>query len=344
MPTPNLDPIDASLLNVLQREVPLGTRPFEELGKNLGISEADVLGRLERLKTSGVIRQISMIFDSRALGYDSSLVASKVPAASEKQAIAAINAHPGVSHNYRREHEFNIWWTIAVPPGSILSAHVDALHALSGATATRLMPTIRLFKIGVEFDMTGTGARGARSQVVAAHPDELPPLDQAEIALVRSLQDDLPLEPEPFAAAARASGVSVDAVLEAARRFIQQGRARRFAAVLHHRQAGFTANGMSVWQVPEDRIEECGEIMAGFSAVSHCYQRPTYPDWPFNLFGMLHARTRDECEGIAEAIADAINIADYGLLFSTEEFKKVRVRYFEDTFASWEKTHLHPTA
>jgi len=337
---PNLDTVDARLLNVLQRDFPLVRRPFSSIAAVLQISEEAVLERTARLKESGVLRQISMIFDSRALGYDSSLVASRVPDIAVARAVEAINAHPGVSHNYRREHDFNLWWTIAVPPGSVLSDHVDALHALSGAEVTRLMPTIRMFKIGVDFDMTGARESEQGERVAPARALDLPPLDAKDIALVRALQNDLPLDVEPFASGARAAGVNDEAFLESAKRFLEQGRARRFAAVLHHRHAGFTANGMSVWRVPEERIEECGEIMSGFAAVSHCYQRPTYPDWHYNLFGMLHARSREECERTAEAIADAIAVADHTLLFSTKEYKKVRVRYFEDDVAAWEHTHL----
>ncbi|MGH2728241.1 MAG: Lrp/AsnC family transcriptional regulator, partial [Actinomycetota bacterium] len=129
-------------------------------------------------------------------------------------------------------------------------------------------------------------------------------------------------------------------VLDAAHRFVAEGRKRRFAAVLHHRQAGFVANAMSVWKVPEDRIEEVGNAMAGFAAVSHCYQRPTYPDWPYNVFGMLHGRSKEDCEASADAIARDTGVGEHAMLYSTKEYKKVRVRYYTPEFFEWERAHL----
>jgi DNA-binding Lrp family transcriptional regulator len=129
-------------------------------------------------------------------------------------------------------------------------------------------------------------------------------------------------------------------VIETYQRFVDEGRCRRFAAVLHHRQAGFVANAMSVWKVPEDRIDDVGMQMAGFAAVSHCYQRPTYPDWPYNLFGMLHGRTKADCEEAAEAIARETSVTEHAMLYSTKEYKKVRVRYYTEDFFEWERRHL----
>ena len=139
---------------------------------------------------------------------------------------------------------------------------------------------------------------------------------------------------------ARRIGIGEGDVIGTYRRFVTEGRCRRFAAVLHHRQAGFVANAMSVWKVPEDRIDDVGMQMAGFAAVSHCYQRPTYPDWPFNLFGMLHGRTKGDCEEAADAIASETGVDEHAMLYSTKEYKKVRVRYYTEDFFAWEREHL----
>jgi DNA-binding Lrp family transcriptional regulator len=158
--------------------------------------------------------------------------------------------------------------------------------------------------------------------------------------MLRELQEDIALVAEPYARMAEHIGVTEDEVLQTAHRFVAEGRARRFAAVLYHRHAGFVANAMSVWKVPEDRIADVGMQMAGFAAVSHCYQRPTYPDWPYNLFGMLHGRTKEDCEVAAGAIARETGIDEHAMLYSTKEYKKVRVRYYTDEFFAWESKHL----
>jgi siroheme decarboxylase len=341
--TRELDALDQRLLNLIQVEFPIAARPFEVLADRLGTTEDDVIERLGALKDAHIIRQISMIFDTRALGYKSSLVATKAADDRVDEAAAIINEHPGVSHNYRRNHDFNLWWTIAVPPTSSLEAHVQRVHELAGGESTRVMHTIRMFKIGVDLDMTGRRAPDAKSTLPAyrSSPVAGVPLEEREIAMLRELQEDIALEPSPYAGMAQRIGMTEAQLIERAHRFIAEGRARRFAAVLYHRHAGFTANAMSVWKVPEARIDEVGMTMAGFAAVSHCYQRPTYPDWPYNLFGMLHGRSKSECEAAAEAIAAETKIEQRAMLYSTKEYKKVRVRYYTEDFFEWERLHLN---
>lgn len=339
-----IDPLDRELLNIIQVEFPLDPRPFALLAGTLGTTEDDILERLASLKRERIVRQISMIFDTRALGYKSSLVATRAPDHHVDDAARIISDHPGVSHNYRRDHEFNLWWTIAVPPESSLEDHVAALHRLSGGVSTRRMYTIKMFKIGVDLDMTGTRAMDAKTTLPAYRPPARAgePLTAPEIALLRELQQDIELTPSPYTNMAARLGITEEDLLAGARAFLTDGRARRTAAVLHHRQAGFVANAMSVWRVPDDRVEECGRAMAGFAAVSHCYQRPTYPDWPYNVFGMLHGRAKDDCDVAASAIADAIDVHDWRMLYSTHEYKKVRVRYYTDDFVEWERAHVIP--
>jgi siroheme decarboxylase len=216
------------------------------------------------------------------------------------------------------------------------------VHDISGAQATRLMQTIRMFKIGVDLDMTGTRPMDAKTRLPAykASARGGRPLDAREIAMLRELQEDIALIPAPYAAMAERIGIPESELLAGAAGFVSDGVARRFAAVLHHRHAGFVANAMSVWKVPEDRIDDVGMQMAGFAAISHCYQRPTYPDWPYNLFGMLHGRTKQDCEVAADAIAREAGINEHAMLYSTKEYKKVRVRYYTDEFFAWEAKHL----
>src|SRR5690606_23255688 len=114
---------------------------------------------------------------------------------------------------------------------------------------------------------------------------------------------------------------------------------RRVAAILFHRRAGFSANGMGVWKVPEDKVLEVGPKMAAFRGVSHCYQRPTYPDWPYSIFTMAHGRSKEECDAILDAIAEETGITERATLYSSTEFKKIRLLYFTDDYAKWEREH-----
>lgn len=340
------DTADALLLGILQENVPFAKRPFDQIGMRAGMSGDEALARVKALKEARVIRQISAIFDTRSLGYASSLVAARVAPEKLDAAVSAINSHPGVSHNYLRNHEFNLWYTIAVPPISKLGLEgtVDLLHKLSGAETTRLLPTLRLFKIGVRFDVGGSSRPGDQSKpaYTEASRSEARPLAAKEIEFVKLMQRDLALVPEPFVAVADALGVSFDKAAAMHQEFLTNGRMRRFAAVLHHRRAGFGANAMGVWAGPQDdpaTLQKLGETMAGFRAVSHCYQRPSYPDWPYNLFTMVHGKSEQECEETLAAIAEATGINHRHALYSTQEFKKVRVRYFTDEEVAWERKH-----
>jgi DNA-binding Lrp family transcriptional regulator len=334
---------DATLLGVLQEGVPFSQRTFADLGHRCGLSEEDVLARIQTLKHDRVIRQISAIFDTRSLGYASSLVAAQVAPEQLDAAVAVINSHPGVSHNYLRNHEFNLWYTLAVSPASRLGLEetVDLLHRRSGAQSTRLLPTLRLFKIGVHFEVEGGSQPDDQSApaYTEANRQEAGPLSALEIEFVRVMQRDLPLVPEPFLAVAAELGLSFADASAMHQQFLTTGRMRRFAAVLHHRKAGFGANAMGVWAGPEndpDALQRLGETMAGFRAVSHCYQRPSYPGWPYNLFTMVHGKNPEECEQTLAAIADATGLTDYRALYSSHEFKKTRVRYFTADEAKWE--------
>jgi DNA-binding Lrp family transcriptional regulator len=144
---------------------------------------------------------------------------------------------------------------------------------------------------------------------------------------------------EPYAPAAERLGVDQDEVLRRLESLRERGGLRRVAAILFHRRAGFSANGMGVWKVPEDRILELGTRMAAFRGISHCYQRPTYADWPYSVFTMAHGRSKEECDAILDAIAAATGIEERATLYSSTEFKKVRMLYFTGDFQRWEEEH-----
>ncbi|MBI3292620.1 MAG: Lrp/AsnC family transcriptional regulator [Elusimicrobia bacterium] len=336
-----MDELDRKILMRVQEALPLVPTPFAEIGVPLGLTESDTITRLQRLKKLRIVRQISAIFDTRALGYQSTLVAMRAVPERLDQAAKVVNRHPGVSHNYARNHAYNLWFTLAIPPLCSLEQSVERLRRLSGAESARILPTLRLFKIGVQLDVEGTEPASARSATVTYDDAkrkaiQAQPVTDREIAFIRVLQEDFPLVSRPFQTLAESLGCSEAEVLEQARRFQEQGRMRRYAAILFHRRAGFTENAMGVWVVPGDRMEEVGRTMASFKKVSHCYQRPVYPDWPYSIFTMVHGRTVEECQAVIDAIAQATELTEYCLLYSTREYKKIRLKYFDERLDQWE--------
>ena len=338
-----LDATDKRLLNLMQGRFPLAPRPYQHVAAEASIEEAEALARVQRLLDDRIIRQVTPIFDTRALGYKSMLVAAKVDPEHPWRAARVINAHPGVSHNYLRNHDFNIWFTIAIEPDSLLGLDgtLEVLGAEAGATSIRQLPTLKLFKIRMDLEMEGSTADLARAAEAVEPAETAPqPYDEHDVAIIRALQGDLPVVSEPYAPAAQALGMEQADLLAHLEDMVQRRLLRRVAAILFHRRAGFSANGMGVWKVPEDRVLELGARMAAFRGISHCYQRPTYEDWPYSLFTMAHGRSKEECDAILDAIAAETGIADRATLYSSTEFKKVRLLYFTDDYKAWERERV----
>ncbi len=325
-----LDAVDRALLERLQSDFPLTPRPFAALGQTLGLDEAEVLTRVRRLKEEGGIRQIGAIFDTRRLGYQSTLVAFHVEDGALEDIATQISVHPGVSHNYARPHHYSLWFTLAVPPEQELVEEIRRLVQKAGVDDWLNLPALRTFNIKTHFKMEGSNAP-RRAALPGKPASSARPLNPADVPFVRALQKDLAIVPRPFVEAALWLDVSEGGLLDRAREMQSAGIMRRFGAVLRQRQVGYTANGMACWVVPETQIEEMGCRAAKFPQVSHCYQRPAYPPrWPYNLFTMIHGHTKNEVESVVAQLAQETGIERYEVLYSTHEFKKERIRYFEE--------------
>ena len=338
----DLDDADKRLLNLMQGSFPIAARPYQHVASGAGIEEAEVLARVQRLLDERIIRQVTPIFDTRALGYSSMLVAAKVDPENPWRAAQVINSHPGVSHNYLRNHDFNIWFTIATEPGSPLGLQrtLEVLAQLAGAESIRQLPTLKLFKIRMDLEMeAGTEALAKAAQAVQPAETEPQPYDDLDVAVIRALQGDMPVISEPYAPAAAEVGMPVARFLEHLQGMQERRLLRRVAAILYHRRAGFSANGMGVWKVPDERIMDIGPRMAAVRGISHCYQRPTYEDWPYSVFTMAHGRSKEECDAILDSIAQLTGITERATLYSSTEFKKIRLLYFTGDFRAWERKH-----
>ena len=331
----DIDQRDRELLGALQGEIPLVSTPFAVIGQLIDMSEKEVIKRTERLKREGLVRQVSALFDARALGYRSCLVAAKVNPERIDDAAATVNAHPGVTQNYRRNNDFNLWFTIAVSPNSQLGLErtIQILGDEAECETVRALPMLKLFKSSAA-DASDTHA------TEETHGDEkYVPLTPLEIECVRLLQRDLPLQPRPFDAMAKNTSVAADELLATGKSLQRRGQIRRFGAVVQARKPGFSASAMGVWAVPADRADELGARMSQNRAVSHCYLRPTYEDWPYNLYTIVHGRSVDECESIINDLAADSGISEKQALYPTKEYKKARITLFSPEAEEWETAH-----
>ncbi len=324
----HFDDVDKKLLNAIQIAFPLSRDPFSVLGTRLDISADEALRRIERFKQEGVVRLIGPVLDARRLGYQSTLVAMKVAENQLDRASKAINQHPGISHGYCRNHYFNLWFTLALPPGVEVETELQKLSNTIKPEAMLELPALRLFKIGVFFDLTGDGQQlpdtGIASQSILSQKADLSPTDKL---VINELQQALPLVQRPFDTLSARLTMDVEEFLTHCRSLKERGIMRRFGASIKHHKVGFTANAMTCWVAPPEVVEIAGKKLAALREVSHCYERKTGPLWPYNLFAMIHGHTRKDCQVIADKVSQETELNEYILLFSVKEFKKARVKY-----------------
>ena len=286
-------------------------RPFARVAELAGLAEDEVLQRVQRLLDKRIIREITPIFDTRALGY--SLDARRGqgrPRATRTARRKFINSHPGVTHNYLRNHEFNLWFTIAVEPDSKLGLDgtLDVIAAKTGAESIRQLPTLKLFKIRMDLEMeAGTDAlasrrRGGRAAASSTRSSSR----RVDVATIRATQGaDGGRAPSPTR---RPPSGSACPSSERAR--APASRCASAAGCAAWRRSSTTAAPASpptAWacgRCRRTRSSRPGKRMAAFRGISHCYQRPTYADWPYSVFTMAHGRSKEECDAVLDAIAE----------------------------------------
>jgi len=321
-----LDISDRRLLNLIQTEFPLTKEPFADLAQRLGASVDEIVQRITRLKELRIIRLIGPVMDSKSLGYHTTLVAMKVTEGNLEKAEQVIAGHPGVSHGYEREHQFNIWFTLALPTTSDIETELQKLTQATGAEIVFSLPAVKVFKIGAYFDMDENGQTAPATHRKGVLTSQVE-LSSADRLIINELQQDLDMVTAPFSAMAERVGMDTEQFLAGCRSLKKRGIIRRFSASINHRNAGFTANAMSCWAALPDRIDAVGQNMASLKEVSHCYERKINQYWQYNLFAMIHGHSRKQCREIAEKLSYETGLNDYALLYSTKEFKKTRVKY-----------------
>ncbi len=328
----DLNDASRSLLSIIQKGFPLEERPFAALARQTGIQEEEALNHIRELKEKGFIIEISGIFNAAALGYAATLVAMKVDPGKLDEAARIVSLHQGVGHNYGRDSTYNLWFTLSIPREKDLAREVNGMQKRAGAISSLILPSLHLFKIGVFIQ---TGKHGEESQIEGVSSEEGDfsydgHVSPDEINVVRGLQKDLSLELklQPYEHLAESAGLREKTFLALANGLLEKKVMRRYAAQLPHRHLGFTFNSMICWKAPEERKMEVGRSLASSPWVTHCYERPTYADWPYNLYSMVHGKTRDECQDKAKSLSEQVHLAEYVLLFSPKEYKKARVRYF----------------
>jgi len=328
-----LDERDKALMSVIQANFPVDRRPFQRLAAYLDADAEDIERRIARMRSDGIIRRLGAVFDSRNLGYVSTLVAGRIDPDRLDEVAAEVTKLAGVTHNYRREHVYNLWFTLTSESAESLEETLEDLRHRIAARELYSLPALKVFKIRVNFQFAESSeaidaAVSHARAFTAPHQAPTEPLSDEQKQLVRLLQENLPDSHKPFDEIADQLGWSVGRVLEQIEDWLAAGVIRRLGAVVRHQRLGFRANGMAVLDVPEDREDEVGAILAGRSEISHCYCRPRLPDFPYGLFAMVHGHDAQEVRDLVASLAGELEIDNYDVLFSTTEYKKVSMKYF----------------
>ncbi len=310
------------LCNVLQNGLSICQRPFAETAKSLKSSEEEILQQANKLKAAGVIRRIGAVINHRALGQTGTLVAAHVPQENLQEVIEAVNSLQGVSHNYLRKHHYNLWFTLQAPSYEQIEITLSKLSTRFGVDFHSL-PVARIFKLDVHFDAEGKAE--LLGDVEEPPKNEPVKLNEKQKIVLSRLQNDLEVIKKPFDFL-RSADLETEEVLRIIQELIDKNIIRRIAAAVDHRKLGFTANVLFACEVPQHKIVEAGKTLARFGMVSHCYERKTVKDWPYNLFAMMHGRSMGEIQHVISKFTEAEGVDSFELLPTAAELKKQPIK------------------
>ena len=329
----NWNSTEAAGLVALQRGIPITQTPFAELAATSGMTESDLLTFAQTLLDNGDARRFGAAFDASRLGYRSALCAAQVPPADLARVASIVATVPGVTHAYERAAQAmsapNLWFTLAAPAATF-TATLDALRADCAPYPIDELPALRRFKIDVVFDAR-TRDRDERVEPRdQPHLNAAPvaPLNASQQAVVRLLQGNLPLNARFFSPLAEQLNLSEESLLTQLREWQGNGVLRRIGLLLRHREIGFKANGMCCWDVPDGEMREAGRRVASAPEVTHCYERPRTPRFPFGLYAMIHTPSWPETQALFERITRDAGLPPGQLLLSLTEFKKTSMSFF----------------
>ncbi len=329
---------EKTLLNRIQKDIKITIDPLKDLADEMDISIEKFLDSINSLKNDKIIRDIVAIFSADKIGYHSSLIAFEVSKNDIEAASETITEHPGVSHNYLRDHRYNIWFTIALDSETSLEEEVSKLAQKSNANDFLILKNEKLLKIGLMLNVGNENENNDNISNQASHNPSLVnrSITEEEKKAVYLLQKDLPLTTRPFKDLIDRNNIDIDEkrLVEIGKILKKDGIMRRYSAILKHQKAGYSVNAMTAWKLENnDENSDTVRIFSSIPNISHLYFRTIYPGkWEHPLFAMIHAKTDDELNGIIKDLEKRSGIKDYLVLHSLKEFKKKRVTYFSDKF------------
>jgi len=349
--TAGLDRIDSAIVNAYQGGFPVVERPFEPAAdalraRGMDVTATELLDRIRRLDNDGVLTRFGALINAAEIGGAATLVAMHAPEDRFEEIAEAVNDHREVAHNYEREHPYlNMWFVVSVADPEAVDSVLEAIEDETGQETYNL-PKQREFRVEAKFFVDGPIPDGDldRSdlgpEVSASDSESLTPNERD---LVVEIQDGLPITETPYADVADALDVDIEWVLRTIKRFNREGKIRRIGVIPNHYALGYTENGMTVWNVPDEKLDTVGPEVAALEFVTHCYERPRHEDvWPYNFFAMTHGRSEAESDRRIQEVKSTmekhwdVGEGDWDSLFSTQILKKTGIRIDERAAANTE--------
>ena len=321
------------LMDLIQGDLPLCAKPFSKIAGQIQKSEDWVIEEIEDLKKSGVLSFLGPIYDTKAVGYRTSLVA--IDCEDIEKMAEIVSSYPGVSHCYERNDELNLWFTLAVPPSQGLAFVVKEMVQRSELNCNRilLLPSLKRYKLRVHFAMLAEQSCNSKRAVSRKLAKKVQ-FGSRSVETLRIVQDGIPLCPRPFFQLMGNTEGEAE-LLERLKEDFRNGFIRRISALMKHRRMGFTANAMALWSVTPNRADEVGEKLASSDKVSHCYRRRRAPTWNFSHYAMVHGRSTEEVETEIRQLGKNIGVDAGKILYSIKEFKKRRLKLYTTDYETW---------
>lgn len=309
------------LIDGWQRGFPLDPKPYARIAMGLGVSELSVLGMLSELSRKGILSRVGAVVAPNTAGA-STLAAMAVPADRLDEVAGQVNAEPGVNHNYEREHHFNLWFVVT---GRDRQAIDDAIKRIENQTSLDVLdlPLRTAYHIDLGFPL-GNGEPVRRAPKASGNrTNGCGRICSDDLVLLQSLENGLPIGPRPYAEIANRIGKAEEYVIERLQTLVERGVIKRLGLVVRHRELGYTANAMVVWDIGDDRVDEVGETFAAIPFVTLCYKRDRHrPQWPYNLFCMIHGRDRATVQAQIEDLRTRAGNPPMDVLFSRRRFRQ----------------------
>ncbi len=336
-----MDNIDKKLINLIQNNFELIPAPYEKIGILLGISEEEVLTRLKRMKNEKILRYIGASIDYTNLNFNGILVAAKVPVGEIDKSASIINSHPGITHNYLRKDEYNMWFTISEPDSYDVEKTAKKILNLAKLKDYMLLKSEKKYKLNFSLNAYAKESDDLNFEKIKTKKivKEIQ-INNIDRRIIEELKQPFPIINRPFYELSRKLEMSEEELLEKLLYYKNSGLIRKVGAIISQKELGYNYNALVLWNVEEHKIDFFAQKLSSFKNISHCYRRTEFPHWKFSIYSMIHCYDENHFEKLIQFLNEDENVLDYKILQTEKELKKKRMSFSDLEYEKWHKYNL----